>query len=237
MKIFIIKLLKKIFPSIVLDRIKKILKRRYTSLNNLDKKLEKYLDYNKGFFIELGANDGICQSNTYYFEKFKSWRGILVEPIPQKYLECIKNRSKNNSIFCKACVSFDYNKEHVDIIYSNLMSSSVNLESDISDPEKHAKHGEKYLDNSENIFTFQAEASTLNELIISSNAPKLIDLLSLDVEGVEIEVLKGIDHNAYKFKYILVECRNLDKIQDYLKKFNYVLKEKMSNHDYLFKLN
>lgn len=41
----------------------------YFGLNELDRKIEKYMDYDNGFYVELGANDGIRQSNTYYFEK------------------------------------------------------------------------------------------------------------------------------------------------------------------------
>ncbi len=36
---------------------------KYTALNELDKKLEKYLDFDHGYFVELGANDGLTQSN------------------------------------------------------------------------------------------------------------------------------------------------------------------------------
>lgn len=57
------------------------------ALNDLDSKLEKYLNFQNGFFIEVGGNDGYKQSNTYYLEKFLGWRGILVEAI----LACIKN--------------------------------------------------------------------------------------------------------------------------------------------------
>ena len=36
----------------------------YHSINELDKQLEKYVDYDDGFYVELGANDGVNQSNT-----------------------------------------------------------------------------------------------------------------------------------------------------------------------------
>ena len=54
----------------------------YKALNDLDKKIEKYLPGRNGFFIEAGANNGIKQSNSYYFAKTLGWRGILVEAIP-----------------------------------------------------------------------------------------------------------------------------------------------------------
>jgi len=43
---------------------------KYHGLNGLDKKIEKYINFNNGFFCELGANDGITQSNTFFFEKY-----------------------------------------------------------------------------------------------------------------------------------------------------------------------
>ena len=47
-----------------INRLQAFKKRRSFGLNNLDIKLEKYVDSDKGFFIEAGANDGIKQSNT-----------------------------------------------------------------------------------------------------------------------------------------------------------------------------
>jgi len=64
--------------------------RKYYGLNKIDKKLLKYINYSNGFFIELGANDGLAQSNTIFFEKFRNWHGILIEPIPLKFHECKK---------------------------------------------------------------------------------------------------------------------------------------------------
>ena len=64
-------MIKNFIPPILWKFLKKNNFRKYYALNGLDKKLEKYLNYNNGFFIELGANDGITQSNTYFYEKKK----------------------------------------------------------------------------------------------------------------------------------------------------------------------
>jgi len=65
------------------------------SLNSpLDLKLDEIMKKENGFFIELGANDGLIQSNTAFFEFYKNWKGILIEPSHNRYLECVNNRKK-----------------------------------------------------------------------------------------------------------------------------------------------
>lgn len=213
---------------------KRLLRGKYFSLNQLDRKLEKYVNYDNGYFVELGANDGVTQSNSLYFEKYRNWRGLLVEPAPQNYLKCRLNRSSLDSIYCAACVSFDYDKEFVRIAYSNLMSTPVSLESDIQDPHAHARLGDRFLGNGETVFEFGAVAQTLNSLLLDARAPRLIDFLSLDVEGAELEVLKGIDHKTFRFRYILVECRDFTRLNSYLSSHEYYFVEKLSSQDYLF---
>jgi len=74
-------------------------RKNYYSIHDLDKKIESHLPHKNGFYVELGANDGISQSNTLYFERYKNWRGVLVEPSPHNFLKCLSNRSKSNDIF------------------------------------------------------------------------------------------------------------------------------------------
>ena len=50
----------------------------YHSINELDKQLEKYVNYDNGFYVELGANDGINQSNSLFFELKRNWRILQI---------------------------------------------------------------------------------------------------------------------------------------------------------------
>ena len=73
-------------------------------------KLKKYLNFENGFFIEVGAHDGIFQSNTLNLEESLGWKGILIEPSLNAYLECIKNRPKSICINL-ALTSFEQYKK------------------------------------------------------------------------------------------------------------------------------
>lgn len=228
--------LKKLRPSAIRRSLKYLLdpKSKFFGLDNLDQKLVAILDYPDGFFVELGANDWVSQSNTLYFERHRNWTGVLVEPTPHNYLLCLANRSPDNHIFCNACTSFDYRERFVEIAYSNLYSCPIGLESDVEDPIQHAIEEEKFLNATDEIFTFGSVAKPLNELLIRANAPHLMDLLSLDVEGAEIEVLKGIDHTRFRFRYMCVESRDKDKLLKYLEENSYEFFEQLTYHDYLF---
>ena len=221
---------KKIFNFKVPVILKKILKKSHAR-NELDLKLKKYLNFSGGFFIELGAHDGITQSNTFYYEKKYNWKGILIEPVPKLFNYCKKYRSNKNLYFCNACVSFDFNKDKVKLIYSNLMTTAVDLTSDdyrkkhLADPELNFFEKKNY---------FYANARTLNSILKESKAPNIIDFFSLDVEGAEFEVLNGIDFSIYNFKYIIIETDNFERLDKFMTNKNYKFINKYNSNDYLY---
>ena len=219
----------------------KIYRRHYRSGRfarfGMDKILESLLPHRNGFYVELGANDGALASNTYYFELKKGWKGVLIEPSPNLYLSCLKRRGEKNHVFCNACVPFDYEDEFVLMRYSDSMTISKNLNLDIGDEDDFIASGNKHLLPGESSFEFGAKAATLDDLLKKANAPRLIDFLSLDVEGAELAVLQGIDFSHFNFKYILVECRDIDRLLNFLLPLGYALKEKITHHDYLFYLD
>jgi hypothetical protein len=55
------------------------------------------------------------------------------------------------------------------------------------------------------------------------------------VEGGEIEVLKGIDFEKNKFRYLLIETRSIEKVTRFLESKNMILDSQLSHHDYFFK--
>ena len=216
-------------------------KNREFGLNGLDSKVIGAMGKRNGYYIEIGANDGILQSNTLQLELFHGWRGVLIEPVESTFAKLRRNRNqRRNHLERAACVSFDYQQDFVELIYSGLMTIASQLESDIGDPQSHAQSGVKFINPSDKTGALQrvrVPARTMTEVLRRARSPHDIDFLSLDVEGAELEVLKGIDFSRYTIRWILVESRNLARISNFLESEGYKIHSQLSGHDYLFHLN
>lgn len=180
------------------------------ALNKLDIKLAQYVDYRNGIFVEAGANDGIRQSNTLYFERYKSWHGLLIEPIPELAQECKKNRPKAKVENC-ALVSSDYSKDLIEMEYCNLMSVVKDSLNSLAIDE-HIEKGKQFLQENEKVYSVNVPAKALSA-VLNKYGIQHIDLLSLDVEGYEAQVLKGIDFNLHRPRFMFIEVRNKEEIE------------------------
>jgi FkbM family methyltransferase len=202
------------------------------SLYNIDRQLEKYLNYRNGFFIEVGANDGYNQSNTYYLETFRKWRGILIEGIPELYQQCLEERPQAEVYNC-ALVADDFTDSQVTMYYGNLMSVvRGSRKSEAADREQIelGKQVQKAFDS----YEIQVPARTLTSILDECQV-KEIDFFSLDVEGFELNVLKGLDFKKYQPKYMLIEATFPEEIEDYISD-KYIEIDRLSHHDILYKL-
>jgi len=211
-------------------------------LDGIDDRLAAHLDLSQpGFYLELGANDGLSASNTVFLEREYGWRGLLIEPALNRYLELIRNRADaGNILVCAACVSFGYDSEFVRLAYANLMTVSLSLETDLPDESAHLQSAVQWLRDEREVVEFGAVARTLQSLLDEHSAPAVIDFFSLDVEGAELEVLKGVDHSRTRFRHLLVECRDIERLSAYLEPLGYEYQATLSRHqhpwqDYLFR--
>lgn len=209
---------------------------------NIISNLKKYINFKDGFFIEAGAHDGLFQSNTLYYEKELNWTGLLIEPNFINYLLCLKNRSNTKTINC-GLVSFD----------TYLKKKKILLENNASPMDKIVFDG---LFNKLKIIFLKKKLTPINviplHILLKNLGIKKVDLLSLDVEGYELDTLKGINFKETEITYICIEVWSKDKnkIFNLLKNENYKLISDLSNfnkndypkwsgnhNDYLFKLS
>jgi FkbM family methyltransferase len=226
-------------PIVDLSRIKRQLAEalgsdRYShlALNELDRKLARYLDVRNGFFVEAGANDGLRQSNTYWFEKFRDWNGVLVEGVPELARACRKNRP-HARVFEVALVA-DTATDHVTMQTANLMSVVQGAMGTPEADREHVRTGARVQRLAqEAVREIRVTARTLTS-ILEDVKPSRFDLLSLDVEGYEVEVLRGLDLARFTPRYILVEARVVATIDAALGA-RYDRIDQLSHHDYLYK--
>lgn len=157
--------------------------------------VRKYNSKRNGFFVDIGASDGITYSNTYLLEKEYGWNGICVEVIPSKYNELINNRHSS-----KCCYKAVYHTTNIYVKFN--IANGCDLFSGIDETLTCEKHKE-WIDKDKTVI--DVETITLTDLLNQNNAPSFIEYLSLDTEGSEYEILKGFDYSKYTFGYIDVE--------------------------------
>ena len=157
-----------------------------------------------GFFVEIGAFDGIVGSNCYHFEKFMNWQGIAVEASPLQFEKLKKNR--NCKLMNVAIGSENKQVEFYEVAEGFTQMSGIN-NSNFKNSFERIKKNSKSKINRINI-----ECKTFKKLIPSD---KIIDLISIDIEGNEFDVLKSIDFDKYQIKVIILE-NNAPKELSYL---------------------
>ncbi len=175
-----------------------------------------------GYFVEFGATNGIHFSNSWLLENEFKWQGILAEPGRswQKLLH--KNRE------CKISNKCVWKESNEQLIFNEAVDGGFSTIDSLSQSDDHYEvrmGGTKY----------EVETISLNDLLTSFNAPKVIDYLSIDTEGSEYDILSTFDFQKWYVSIITVEhnfTERREKIKSLLEANGYTrVLEQLSQFD------
>jgi len=166
--------------------------------------LQTFLSSKTGVFVEVGANDPIAGSQTYALEQ-RGWSGLLVEPL-REYADQLRS-ARTAKVVCGAAGS----PTEAGTLSPLIVAGTLSTLDSLRQPKIEA--------NEIRLVPVQTLDAMLRDARVSD-----IDFLSIDVEGHELEVLRGFSIERYRPPFILLEDQVLDRsYHNYLTARGYVL--------------
>ena len=148
-----------------------------------------------GYYVEVGALDGEKLSNTYYFEKELGWSGVLVEADPQQAENCRQTRPAsvvaNRAAMApgsppSVTLEVAEGKEEFSTLSPNRVYAGILAERNIT------------------THSIEVPTATLDQILEEAGA-KHIDFVTIDVEGHELDVMRGFDLARWRPTVVLIE--------------------------------
>jgi len=128
--------------------------------------------FQPGYFLEIGANDGYRFSNSVYLEEYFGWDGLLVEANP-RYAESLLTRRAPSAMVAIAPTAGQY--EFVD---AGLVGGIAHtIDGGFMEQRRHAA-------------SIEVQGARLEHVLDEHDAPDVIDFVSVDVEGGEVEIVR-----------------------------------------------
>jgi len=152
----------------------------------------------RGVFIEIGANDGVSLSNTYYLEK-RGWSGVVIEPLPNafKKLEEARRCMKVNACIC----NYDGETTFLEINGGCEMLSGIPENYDSGHVRRVRKNLKRHNATSREIVV---PCFTL-KTVLDMHGINHVNYLSIDTEGGELDILRSIDFQEISVDVVSVE--------------------------------
>jgi FkbM family methyltransferase len=152
-----------------------------------------------GFFVEVGAFNCLNWSNTHRLA-LAGWSGLLIEPQEQYTDDCRKLYADNPNVTVAQCCVGRYNgktKLYLGGSLSTTKPNMINVYNDISWSQSSGLSHDNYV---------EVDIFTLDKLLIDYQAPVRFQVLSIDVEGAEMDVLESFDIDKWQPELVIVEA-------------------------------
>ncbi|RLD66243.1 MAG: FkbM family methyltransferase [Bacteroidetes bacterium] len=149
---------------------------------------EAFNEKKHGYFLDIGAHDGVHLSNTYLLESKYNWSGICIEANPVTFKKLKRNRRAECLNIC-----LDRSEGEVNFVLRGEMGGIV--DQDLDNKESHTINNK----------VIKLKTMSLNRVLGDKNELNSIDYLSIDAEGAEERILAEFDFHKYTFKCITIE--------------------------------
>jgi len=163
-----------------------------------------------GFYIDIGANDGISGSTTFWAQQ-AGWKGICVEP--QKSTFDRMKKVRNCALY--NCAVSNKSQENVEFISFPDKDTRSGLADSMS--QSHIEEAKKLSDMEKNFVS----TKTFGDIMSDFPDVKFIEFLSIDTEGHEMQVLESIDFTKFKFGLITIETEDGSDVAKYVENNGY----------------
>jgi len=170
-----------------------------------------------GFFVDIGAFDGRCCSNSVVFEEGYGWSGICVEPNPETFETLVKHRPLARNFNIGA----GNENGSLDFWKCGMLSGFEKYCSN-----EHKQRIIREVGGPDNINIINIPVRNTTEFLLEQGVQK-IDYLSIDAEGGDLEIIRSIDFNLFDIKLISIEAdHSFEEIKNILQQngFQYVTK-------------
>ena len=184
------------------------------------------LDIKHPTYLDIGANEPKFISNTYYFYQRGS-NGVLIEPNPYLYNKLKKQRP--NDIVVNCGLGFSEDKEADFYIFPNYANGLNTFSKTEADHWQHI--GMKGTGKIPLEKVIKMPLKTIQSILDDYFSNTHLNFISLDVEGLDLDILKGIPFNKYKPDVICVETLKYDDKQQTYK--DSIIIDYMLSNDYL----
>lgn len=183
------------------------------SQNQEEKHILEYFGDYVGTFIDIGSNDCLTFSNTRALA-LKGWRGIFIDPHPGAMERCEElYKDEKGYYFYQYAISKHNGKEPINASGSLCSAADTGLVSTFH-PQEMARFKRTVKYEPIEVKTFKWKTA-LNRWRI-----KEFDMVSIDVEGDELNILPDMDLS--KTKLLVIEWNSKPELK---KEYDYYLKE------------
>lgn len=172
-----------------------------------------FFGHRRGYFVEVGANEPQARSQTWHLEQ-AGWTGVLIEPQPA--LAGLLRANRTAKVFAVACSSPDNAGRTLPLHVAGPLSGL--------DRERLASGAVPQA-------VIEVPVKTLDSVLEQAGTQPRFDFLSIDVEGHEIEVLRGFSIARWRPQLILLEDHVADLSKHrYLKAAGYRIIRRYENN-------